>query len=152
MRSLAITRREPGTTARQIEALQVPEAKEVWRLMGEDFIREIHFDPIRPAVVLTPEAESAAAARARLATLPAPMPASSSSRGEAMAPAVPWRDGSGVSMTLSLVIVMYITTNDEGASQARSVLRSPAASRPRSRGCVACSPPPSPVWSGGRAD
>jgi hypothetical protein len=70
MRILAITRREPGTTTEQIQALQVPEAKEVWRLMGEDFVREIHFDPTRPAVVLTLEAESAAAARARLATLP----------------------------------------------------------------------------------
>lgn len=70
MRILAITRREPGATTEQIQALQMPEAKEVWRLMGEDFIREVHFDPTRPAVVLTLEAESAAAAQARLATLP----------------------------------------------------------------------------------
>lgn len=70
MRILAITRREPGATAAQIQALQVPEARAVWRLIGEDFIREIHFDPTRPAVVLTLEAESVDAARARLAALP----------------------------------------------------------------------------------
>lgn len=69
MRILAITRRTPGTTTDQIMALQVPEAREVWRLMGEDFIRDIHFAPNRPAVVLTLEADSAEAARARLATL-----------------------------------------------------------------------------------
>lgn len=70
MKILAITRREAGTTTAQIQALQVPEAREVWRLMGEDLIREIHFDPTRPAVVLTLEAESVAAARERLASLP----------------------------------------------------------------------------------
>jgi hypothetical protein len=67
---LAITRREPGTTFDHIQALQVPEAKEVWRLMGQDLIREIYFDPTRPAVVLVLEAESIDAAQASLAMLP----------------------------------------------------------------------------------
>jgi hypothetical protein len=70
MRILAITRRLPGTRVEQIQALQVPEARAVWRLLGEDLIRDIWFDPARPAVVLMLEAESAAAARARLGVLP----------------------------------------------------------------------------------
>lgn len=70
MRILAITRRRPGATAAAIAALQLPEARAVWRLIDEDFVREIHFDPTRPAVVLLLEAESVAAAEARLASLP----------------------------------------------------------------------------------
>jgi hypothetical protein len=70
MKILAITRRRPGATAERIQALQIPEAREVWRLQGEGFIREIHFDPTRPCVILVLEAESSAAAQERLAGLP----------------------------------------------------------------------------------
>ena len=70
MKILAITKRQPGATSRHIQALQVPEALAVWRHMRDGFVREIYFDPDRPAVVLVLEASSTDDARARLATLP----------------------------------------------------------------------------------
>ncbi len=70
MKILAITRLLPGATFEKIQALQVPEVTEVWRLMNADFIREIYFDKDKPCVVLVVEADSVDAARERLSQLP----------------------------------------------------------------------------------
>jgi hypothetical protein len=70
MKILAITRLKPGATLEKIQALQVPEVTEVWRMMGEDFVREIYFDKDKPCVVLVVEAASVDAARERLSRLP----------------------------------------------------------------------------------
>lgn len=67
---MAITKRQPGATLEEIQALQVSEVMEVWSLIKQDLIREIYFDPEKPAVVLILEAESLDTARTRLAKLP----------------------------------------------------------------------------------
>ncbi len=70
MRILAVSRRTPETSIERLRALQEPEAAVVWRLVRQDFVRDIWFDRARPAAVLMLEAESMAAAEARLAELP----------------------------------------------------------------------------------
>jgi hypothetical protein len=70
MKLLAISRRAQGATGEDIARLQRPEVAAVWAMIGAGFIREIYFDPARPAVVLILEAASVAVAEAQLATLP----------------------------------------------------------------------------------
>ena len=70
MKILAITRLLPGATFEKIQALQVPEVTEVWRMINQDFVREIYFDKDKPCVVLVVEADSVNTARERLASLP----------------------------------------------------------------------------------
>jgi len=70
MKILAISKRLPTTKLETIQALQVPEAREVWRLLGGGALREIHFDKSRPCAILVLEAEDIAAAEVLLAGLP----------------------------------------------------------------------------------
>jgi hypothetical protein len=70
MKILALTRRRPGATYDEIQKLQYPEASEVWQLYSEGLIREIYFDPEKPAVALILEAGSIPEAAERLARLP----------------------------------------------------------------------------------
>ena len=70
MKLLALSVRQPGASFDDIQRLQVPEVTMVWQMQQEGFLREIYFDPDRPAVTLILEAESIEAARARLAQLP----------------------------------------------------------------------------------
>lgn len=70
MKILAISKRLPTTKVESIQALQVPEAREVWRLLGGGALREIYFDKSRPCAILVLEAEDIAAAEKLLSTLP----------------------------------------------------------------------------------
>jgi len=70
MKILAISIRQPGASFDDIQRLQVPEVTMVWQMQQDGFLREIYFDPARPAAVLIVEADSVAAARDRLADLP----------------------------------------------------------------------------------
>ncbi len=70
MKILGISVRQPDATFEDIQALQIPETQLVWQMQRDGFLREIYFDPDRPAVVVVLEAESLETARARLAELP----------------------------------------------------------------------------------
>lgn len=70
MKIMAITRRLPGATTERIQSLQVPEARMVWTMIGNGFIRQIHFDPERPCVILILECANREDAIRRLAELP----------------------------------------------------------------------------------
>jgi muconolactone delta-isomerase len=67
---LGVSRRMPGATFDDLQKLQKQEAGTVWRWQEEGFLREIYFDPDKPAVAIILEAPSIEAVQARLAELP----------------------------------------------------------------------------------
>lgn len=70
MKILALSVRQPGVSFEDIQSLQVEEVTEVWRLQQEGILREVYFDPERPAAILILEADSHESARDALARLP----------------------------------------------------------------------------------
>jgi hypothetical protein len=71
MKILALDKLQPGTDVqRDIMPLMPTEAREVWRHLGDGFIREVYFRGDRGGVVLILEADSVEAAASTLAGMP----------------------------------------------------------------------------------
>jgi len=70
MRILAIEVENPGISSHEFTRLQKAEAKIVWRLYQEDFIREMYFRGDQTSAVLLLECSDIAEAQRKLAELP----------------------------------------------------------------------------------
>ena len=70
MKILAIEKETEGKTGKDFEPHLKAEAKEVWNLYQEDFIREIYFDKERHSAVLILECDSLDKAKEKLNNFP----------------------------------------------------------------------------------
>ncbi|MEJ2506700.1 MAG: hypothetical protein P8Y81_10625 [Ignavibacteriaceae bacterium] len=70
MKILAIEKETSGKTGKDFEPHLKNEAKEVWNLYQENFIREIYFDKEKHTAVLILECENEKEAELRLNNLP----------------------------------------------------------------------------------
>lgn len=70
MKIMGISQRRDGVSFDDIQRMQLPETRKVWELQKSGFLREIYFDPDKPAVVVVIEASSLDEARATLGELP----------------------------------------------------------------------------------
>ena len=72
MKILFKTRRQPGVTDEQIQALRLREAAAVWKLVASGTLREIWFSPDGPAVLGLLECDGVEQAREVMRALPMP--------------------------------------------------------------------------------
>lgn len=70
MKILALSKRQPGVTAEQLQPHQVSEARRVWELYRNGVFREMYFRQDRPGAVVVLECASVEEARRSLGTLP----------------------------------------------------------------------------------
>jgi muconolactone delta-isomerase len=70
MKILALSKRQPGVTAADIQREVVPEAERVWELYRGGALREIYYRLDRPGAVVVLECADVDEARRVLGTLP----------------------------------------------------------------------------------